>query len=88
MPSKSSAGAGQSSSNGFKTHRPGVQGLAKILLLVIAQLSHVSAAPIKEYFGISKHEEPEPEDASLWLYLLIAGMLVLLGGAFAGLTIA
>lgn len=29
-----------------------------------------------------------PEDASLWVYLGTAMVLVLLGGAFAGLTIA
>jgi metal transporter CNNM len=30
----------------------------------------------------------DPEDASLWIYLSTAMVLVLLGGAFAGLTIA
>jgi metal transporter CNNM len=88
MPSKTSAGVGSSNFNGSNTRRSGVQGLAKILFLVVAQLSHVSAAPIKQYFGLSKAEEPDPEDASLWLYLLVAAVLVLLGGAFAGLTIA
>jgi hypothetical protein len=29
-----------------------------------------------------------PEDPSLWIYLAVAVLLVLLGGAFAGLTIA
>ena len=33
-------------------------------------------------------EEPEVDDASLWLYLGIAFALVVLGGIFAGLTIA
>jgi len=30
----------------------------------------------------------DPKDASLWLYLTTAMVLVLLGGVFAGLTIA
>ncbi|KAH8585494.1 hypothetical protein B0O99DRAFT_603253 [Bisporella sp. PMI_857] len=41
--------------------------------------------------GLSKRtvdEEPEVEGASLWLYLGIAFALVVLGGIFAGLTIA
>lgn len=88
MPSKSLAVAGQSHNNGINTHRPGVQGLAKVLFLVLAQLSHASAAPIKQFFGLAKAEEPDPQDASMWLYLGIAAVLVLLGGAFAGLTIA
>lgn len=88
MPSKSLAIAGQSHYNGIKTHRPGAQGVAKVLFLVLAQLSHASAAPLKQFFGLMKAEEPDPEDASMWLYLGIAAVLVLLGGAFAGLTIA
>jgi metal transporter CNNM len=88
MVSRSSAVAGQSNYNGINTHRPGVQGLAKVLFLVLAQLSHASAAPLKQFFGFVKAEEPDPEDASMWLYLTIAAILVLLGGAFAGLTIA
>ena len=37
-----------------------------------------------------EEEEPpmSPKDSSLWIYLAVAVALVLLGGAFAGLTIA
>ena len=62
-----------------------------MLLLVLAQISHVAAAPVKEFLGLLKEDEGAPKgakDASLWLYLTVAAVLVLLGGAFAGLTIA
>jgi metal transporter CNNM len=88
MPSKSPALAGQSISNGFNNHRTSAQGLAKVLFLVLAQLSHASAAPIKQFFGFSQAEEPDQEDENMFLYLAVAAALVLLGGAFAGLTIA
>ncbi|KAI9048812.1 hypothetical protein LZ554_007643 [Drepanopeziza brunnea f. sp. 'monogermtubi'] len=70
---------------------PAVQGVAKILLLVLAQISHASAAPLKQFLGLAKkNEEPagDAEDPNMWLYLAVAAVLVLLGGAFAGLTIA
>ena len=39
--------------------------------------------------GLAEEPKPMPaDDASLWVYLSIAAALVLLGGAFAGLTIA
>ncbi|KAH8597868.1 hypothetical protein B0O99DRAFT_617005 [Bisporella sp. PMI_857] len=68
-------------------------GLAKFLYLGLCKLSSVSAAPLFEYIGIEKKKQHEDgpqdaKDASLWLYLGVAAILVLLGGAFAGLTIA
>ena len=90
MTSKSIAGASRSSYNGYTSSRPAILGLAKVLFLSLCQLSSVSAAPISNYLGITKeHDAPkDAEDPSLWLYLVTAGILVLLGGAFAGLTIA
>ncbi|CZS96844.1 related to MAM3 Protein required for normal mitochondrial morphology [Rhynchosporium graminicola] len=72
------------------TRRPAAAGIAKVILLVLAQVSHVVAAPLKEFLGLRKedHDHPDAGDGSLWLYLTVAGVLVLLGGAFAGLTIA
>jgi metal transporter CNNM len=68
-----------------------VLGSAKILVLIFAQVPFVQAAP----FGLSNlvyatdEKTPKsPQNASLWLYLGVAAALVLLGGAFAGLTIA
>lgn len=81
--------AGRSSYNGYTSARPAILGLAKALFLGVFQVSAVAAAPVKSFFGIAEADTPkDPEDASLWLYLGIAGVLVLLGGAFAGLTIA
>ena len=77
--------------NRYLALRPGVLGLAKVLLLAVAQSPLVRAAPFHAssvLFTRDKDEEKEPDDPSLWLYLGVAAFLVLLGGAFAGLTIA
>lgn len=65
--------------------------LAKALLVPLA-----SAAPLSTLWSEtaprileSDVESPKsPEDPNLWAYLGVAIALVLLGGAFAGLTIA
>lgn len=92
MTSKSIVGSPRSSfiGNGYTSTRPAVLGLAKILFLSICQITSVSAAPITAFLGIASEEDApkDAEDASLWLYLSVAAVLVLLGGAFAGLTIA
>jgi metal transporter CNNM len=55
---------------------------------VLAQVARTVAAPLKERGHSHIRDDPDAEDASLWLYLGFAALLVLLGGAFAGLTIA
>lgn len=68
-----------------------VLGLAKLLFLSLGQLPLTQAAPILVQQWFSAAEEPDPKspgDPSLWIYLSFAAVLVLLGGAFAGLTIA
>ena len=77
--------------NGYLSTRPAILGLAKVLFLSIAQVSTVAAAPLVEIFKKDhehNHDTPDADDVSLWLYLSVAAVLVLLGGAFAGLTIA
>lgn len=76
--------------HGFPTLRPTVLLLAKALLVPLA-----SAAPLSLFrrnAGIYGEEGDEPpkstDDPDLYLYLGIAVALVLLGGVFAGLTIA
>lgn len=67
-----------------------VLGLAKILFLGLTQLPVIQAAPI-HVAQLWTQEKPDPKPASdpnLWLYLGVAVILVLSGGAFAGLTIA
>jgi metal transporter CNNM len=74
----------------YLARRPAILGLAKVLLLAIAQLPFVRAAPFHasaNLFASQKDKKP-PEDPNLWLYMGVAAFLVLLGGAFAGLTIA
>ncbi|KAL3421622.1 DUF21 and cbs domain-containing protein [Phlyctema vagabunda] len=89
MSLKLASPAGRTNYNGYSTARPAVLGLAKVAFLGLCQISYVSAAPLKSFLGITENEDlPDPEDASLWLNLTVAMVLVLLGGAFAGLTIA
>jgi metal transporter CNNM len=89
MNSKPAVAIGRSSSTGSNFQRPGANGLSKILLLVLAQITHVAAAPLKNYITLLKLEDPdEAEAGGLVLYMSVALVLVLLGGAFAGLTIA
>ena len=71
--------------NAYLARRPMVLGLIKVLVLAIGQIPLASAAPIYISSLLFAAGEPDP---SLWIYLGIAAALVLLGGAFAGLTIA
>ena len=58
--------------------------MAKLLLL-LAIIPSLRASPISNPIFAADHEEEGP---SRWLYLITSVVLVLLGGAFAGLTIA
>jgi len=79
------AGRISSQSNGFFAVRSAAVGLARVLSMT---LSTAYAAPL----GIQGHgageDEPEAEGASLWVLYVASLVLVLSGGAFAGLTIA
>ena len=75
----------------YLARRPAILGLAKVLLIAVAQLPFIRAAPLHTsslLFASDKDEGKPSDDPSLWLYLSVAAFLVLLGGAFAGLTIA
>ena len=80
------------STNSYLTRRPAVLAAAKFLFLGLAQLPVVRAVP--HHLSSILHataDEDTPKDAkdpTLWIYLGVAAALVLLGGAFAGLTIA
>lgn len=70
-----------------------ILALAKVFIRAIGHFPLVQATPIHHLKANFLHTQDEPEakpadDASLWLYLGVAAALVLLGGAFAGLTIA
>ncbi|RKF53126.1 Protein MAM3 [Erysiphe neolycopersici] len=62
--------------------------LLKTVLFVFAQASHALVIPLTQYFGVENDDVPAEAELSIWLYLAIAAVLVLAGGAFAGLTIA
>ena len=77
--------------NPYMAGRPVALGLGKLLILLITQLPAITAASPTALHGIwAKHDDlgKVPEDPALWLYLGISVVLVLGGGAFAGLTIA
>jgi metal transporter CNNM len=62
-----------------------VVGLARVLSMT---LSTAYAAPLGIQSHGGGHNEPEAEGASLWVLYVASVVLVLSGGAFAGLTIA
>lgn len=67
--------------------RPAFFSAAKLILFGLLNLPFLRAAPAP----FSAWEQPEPlppRNPQLWIYLTVAVGLVLLGGAFAGLTIA
>ena len=70
-----------------------ILSFAKLIFLALSNVPLIRGAPTKllQSIVVSPQEELEPlpaDDASLWIYLSVAVGLVLLGGAFAGLTIA
>lgn len=80
--------------------RPGTHGVTagRHLFLFLARLSMLSFLPLLHaapqlrgpFHAFADDEEPpmSPNKPTLWIYLAVAVALVLLGGAFAGLTIA
>lgn len=73
--------------NGFLAVRSAAVGLARVLAMT---LSTAYAAPLgtQGHGGGAGGDEPEAEGASLWVLYVASVILVLSGGAFAGLTIA
>jgi hypothetical protein len=62
--------------------------LLKILLLVLGSFARVPPSYAAPVSPLHDNEPKVADDPSLWAYLGVAAALVLLGGAFAGLTIA
>ncbi|ERS96531.1 CBS domain containing protein [Sporothrix schenckii 1099-18] len=85
--------------NGFGTARTLVRGLSRIIFTSLPA-GTVSAAPLSASDAVSKRsaafwpsqhldeDDPDASGASLWVLYVASAVLVLLGGAFAGLTIA
>ncbi|PHH61592.1 hypothetical protein CDD82_2124 [Ophiocordyceps australis] len=74
--------ARSASSQGLISLRPAIVGLAR---LVATGLSTVNAAPLDLSIPIANHGQAK---TPVWVLALASMALVLLGGAFAGLTIA
>jgi len=77
--------------NQYLARRPLVLGISKLIALTLGQSTLVQAAPFHAttlLFSMEKDSSKDGQNPSLWLYLTTAAILVLLGGAFAGLTIA
>lgn len=71
--------------------RPALLSVAKLVVLGMMNLPGLRAAPTMFYPFATSQEKDLPMPAhspTLWIYLAVAVGLVLLGGAFAGLTIA
>lgn len=66
------------------------KAILKMLLVLIAQIPLLHASPIhlSAFSSESKDEKPPAQGPTQVIYLIVALALVLLGGVFAGLTIA
>lgn len=70
--------------------RPVLLSAAKLILFgLLPNLPFLRAAPTPPFSTWGEGVDPLPaRNPQLWIYLVVAVGLVLLGGAFAGLTIA
>lgn len=76
--------------NRLLVHQPSLLSLTKLFAFGISQLPFLRAAPLlhSPFAALEEPEGKDSDDPTLWIYLAVAVGLVLLGGAFAGLTIA
>jgi metal transporter CNNM len=89
MAARHSAHTSHRPRNGISTIRPTVLLLAKALLVPLASAAPLSSIwPAHHTLEDDVEAPKDPSDPDLYLYLSVAIFLVLLGGVFAGLTIA
>ena len=76
--------------NRLLIHQPAILSIAKLFFFAASQMPLLRAAPLHGSVSIFEEagEGVEAGNPTLWVYLGVAVGLVLLGGAFAGLTIA
>ena len=74
----------------YTASRPLVLSMAKVLLMALLPVIRAIPMPLNPFHVLAEDSEPpmSPQKPTLWIYLAVAIALVLLGGAFAGLTIA
>lgn len=82
--------AGTRGTHGFTTGRHLLLSMAKLVMLGFLPLLRAAPQLRAPLNAFAEDEEPpmSPDKPTLWIYLAVAVALVLLGGAFAGLTIA
>ncbi len=75
---------------GLASSRLAILSTMKLVLAGIANIPFINALPIRFLPAtlLVADEGIPPKSPKLWIYLVVAMFLVLLGGAFAGLTIA
>ncbi len=77
--------ARSSSASGLLAARSATVGFARILFTSLSTVASATPVGIFEHY----HDDlPESSGTSLWVLYVTSIVLVLLGGAFAGLTIA
>lgn len=75
--------------NSYRALRPVVLGLTKAFVLGLAQFPSAQTVPRSSSLSLATEEEgTDPGNPGQRLYLSVVAAPVLLGGAFAGLTIA
>ena len=74
----------------YTASRPLVLTMAKVLLMGLLPVIRAIPMSLNPFHVLAEDDEPpmSPHKPTLWIYLAVAIALVLLGGAFAGLTIA
>ncbi|KAI9687404.1 MAG: hypothetical protein M1820_010458 [Bogoriella megaspora] len=90
MPSPQPMGTSRAISTSL-IFRPSVFSIVKLLHASLVHIPAVLGAPLSSHSDLFTFDEniaKSPDDGSFWAYIGIAIALVLLGGAFAGLTIA
>lgn len=82
--------SGPRATQNYTAARQLVLSMAKLSMLGFLPLLHAAPQFRGPFNVFAEDEEPpmSPDKPTLWIYLAVAVALVLLGGAFAGLTIA
>ena len=87
---KPPSASGPRVAHGYTAARSLLLSVAKLFMLGFLPLLRAAPQLRGPFNAFAEDEEPpmSPEKPTLWIYLAVAIALVLLGGAFAGLTIA
>lgn len=75
---------------GLVARSPVLLCLVQRIVLMLCNIPQIRALPVRLGLAAVVEEDPplSPDSPTLWIYLAVAVGLVLLGGIFAGLTIA